>query len=61
MKPFTTLATILLALIALAHLYRIVMPFEVVVANCVIPQWASFLGLILASTLALMVWRESRP
>jgi hypothetical protein len=60
MKPFTTIASILLALIALAHFYRIVMPFEVVVAGCVIPQWASFAGLIVAGTLALMVWRESR-
>jgi len=60
MKPFTTLATILFALIALAHLYRIVMPFEVVVAGCSIPQWASFVGLLVAATLALMVWRESR-
>ncbi len=61
MKPFSTIASILFALIALAHLYRIVRPFEVVVGGCSIPQWASFIGLIVAATLALMVWRESRP
>ncbi len=59
-KPFSTLASILFALIALAHLYRIVRPFEVVVGTCSIPQWASFIGLIVAATLAVMVWRESR-
>ena len=61
MKPFTTVAVLIFALIALAHLYRIVVPFEVVVAGCVIPQWASIAGLVVAATLALMVWRESRP
>jgi hypothetical protein len=60
MKPFSTVASIMFALIALAHLYRIVMPFEVVVAGCSIPQWASIAGLIVAATLSLMVWRESR-
>ena len=60
MKPFTTIAVLIFSLIALAHLYRIIMPFEVVVAGCAIPQWASFIGLIVAATLALMVWRESR-
>ena len=60
MKPFTTVAVLIFALIALAHLYRIVRPFEVVVGGCSIPQWASIAGLIVAATLALMVWRESR-
>jgi hypothetical protein len=60
MKPFTTVAVLIFALIALAHLYRVVRPFEVVVAGCSIPQWASIAGLIVASVLALMVWRESR-
>ena len=60
MKPFTTLAALLFALIALAHLYRVVRPFEVVVAGCSIPQWASIAGLIVAGALAIMLWRESR-
>jgi hypothetical protein len=60
MKPFTTLAIILLALIALAHLYRLVRPFEVVVSGTILPQWISAVGLIVAGTLAVMMWRESR-
>ena len=33
MKPFATLATILLGIVALAHLYRLIMPFEAVIAG----------------------------
>ena len=60
MRPFTTLAVLLFGLIALAHLYRLIRPFEVVVAGTAIPQWVSLVGLIVAGGLALMLWRESR-
>jgi hypothetical protein len=60
MKPFTTLAIVIFALIALLHLYRLVRPFEVVVHGMVVPQWVSIAGLIVAGALALMLWRESR-
>ena len=60
MKPFTRIAAVLLGIVALAHLYRIFRPFEVVVAGQVIPQWASFVGLIVAGLVSLMLWRESR-
>ena len=60
MKPFTRLAAALFAVIALAHLYRIIRPFEVVIAGNVIPQWASIAGLVVAGALSLMLWRESR-
>jgi hypothetical protein len=60
MKPFTTLAVLILGLIALVHLYRLVRPFEVVVAGTVVPQWVSIAGLVVAGGLALMLWREAR-
>jgi hypothetical protein len=60
MKPFTSLAIVVFALIALIHLCRLVRPFEVVVQGMVIPQWVSVVGLVVAGALALMVWRESR-
>ena len=60
MKPFTTLAAIFLALIALVHLYRLVRPFEVVVAGNVLPLWFSIVGAVVAGVLSLMLWRESR-
>ena len=60
MKPFTKIASLLFALIALAHLYRLVHPFEFAIAGCNIPQWASLGGAIVAGTLAFMLHRESR-
>jgi len=60
MKPFTNLAAIVFALIALIHLYRLIRPFEVVVHGMVVPQWASIAGLIVAGGLALMLSREAK-
>jgi hypothetical protein len=60
MKPFTTVAVLIFTIIALAHLYRLVQPFEVTVASAPIPTWASAAGLVVAGVLALMVRRESR-
>lgn len=59
-KPFTTLAVIALALFTLVHLYRLIRGLEVVVNGNTIPQWISGVVAIVAGTLALMVWRESR-
>jgi hypothetical protein len=60
MRPFTTLAILIFALIALVHLYRLIKPFPVIVGGTAVPQWISLVGLIVAGLLALMVWRESR-
>jgi hypothetical protein len=60
MKPFTTVAAVLLGVIALAHLYRLVRPFEITVAGNAVPQWISIVGLIVAGGISLMLWRESR-
>ena len=60
MKPFTTLAVLLLALLALGHLYRLIRGLEVVVNGMTVPQWISGVLAIIAGALALMVWRESR-
>ena len=60
MKPFTTLAAIVLALFALVHVYRFVRGLEVIVNGHTIPQWVSGVVAVVAGALALMVWRESR-
>ena len=58
MKPFTTIAVVFLALIALVHLFRLFAGWEVVVVGFAIPVWWSAFGLLVAGGLALMVWRE---
>ena len=60
MKPFTTIAVIILAILALAHVYRFVRGLEVVVNGNAIPLWVSAVVALIAAVLALMVWRESK-
>ncbi len=59
MKPFTTIAVAVFSLIAIAHLLRLFLGWEVSVVGFVIPVWWSALGLAVAGGLALMVWREA--
>ncbi len=61
MKPGTTGAMILLALISLIHLLRVVMGVPVTVGTTAIPTWASVVGMLIAGTLSVLLWRESRP
>jgi hypothetical protein len=60
MKPFTSIAIVIFALIAFAHLCRLIWGCEVVVSGTVIPLWVSVVGLIVSAGLAVMLWRESR-
>ena len=59
-KPFTTIAAIVFLLMALAHLYRIAVGFDVTVGAVQIPQWVSWIALIVTGLLATMLFRESR-
>jgi len=60
MKPYTTAAAALLGVVALAHLYRLIRPFEVVIAGWSVPQWVSAAALIVTGGISVMLWRESR-
>ena len=60
MKPFTTLAAVIFALVALAHGYRLATHFVVIIGSHTLPMWSSVVGLILAAGLAFMLWREGR-
>lgn len=59
MKTGSLLAVILLSLVALAHLVRLVLGWEVTVAGEIIPQWASIAGILIPATLAVMLWKEA--
>ena len=60
MKPFTTLAIVIFTIVAVVHLLRILMGWEVIIQGAVVPMWASHLGLLIAGGLAFLLWRESR-
>lgn len=60
MKPFTTIATLFLGLLALMQLARLVMRWEVSISSMPVPVWISALAFLVAGGLALMLWKENR-
>jgi high-affinity Fe2+/Pb2+ permease len=59
-KPFTTIAIVVLALIALLQLLRFLLRWEVTLNGAVVPVWLSGIAFVIAGGLAVMVWREHR-
>ena len=59
-KPFTIAAIALFSLIALLHLLRLTLGWEVTVDGVTVPVWMSGIAFAIAAGLAVMVWRESR-
>ena len=59
MKPFTTIAVVVFALVALLQLLRVIAGWEVVINGIAIPVWASVVAFVVAATLAVMLWREA--
>ena len=60
MKPFTTIAASVFALVAFMHVLRLFLGWEVTVNGAAIPMSVSALGLVIAVSLAFMLWRENR-
>ena len=60
MKPVTMGATILLAVVSLAHLMRILFGVHVTVADAYVPMWVSGVAFVVADVLAIMLWRGAR-
>jgi hypothetical protein len=58
MKPFTKIASILLALVGLLHLARVILNTQVIVGSLEIPTWVSIVGFIVPSLLSVGLWRE---
>jgi hypothetical protein len=59
-KPFTTIAIGVFSLVALLHILRLALGWEVTFQGGVVPLWVSVLGAVVAGGLAVMLWRESR-
>ena len=58
MKPFTKIASILLALVGLLHLARVILNMQVIVGSLEIPMWVSIVGFIVPSLLSIGLWIE---
>jgi hypothetical protein len=57
-KPFTTIAVIVLSLIALLQLLRFILKWEVTLNGAIVPVWLSGVAFMIAGALAVLVWRE---
>jgi len=60
MKPGSSIAIVLFALVALGHLVRIVLGLSVTVGSTPVPMWISVGGVIVPAAVAGMLWREGR-
>ncbi|HEX9686511.1 MAG TPA: hypothetical protein VGA25_11750 [Burkholderiales bacterium] len=59
-RPFTSLAALIFAVIALVHLLRVIYGWAVTIVGANVPTWTSVLGLVVAGVLAAGLWWESR-
>jgi hypothetical protein len=59
-KPFTLLAALIFAVIALIHLLRVIYGWAVTVVGVDVPIWGSVVGLVISGILAAGLWWESR-
>jgi hypothetical protein len=60
MKPFTTIAAVVFAFVALLQLLRVMLAWPVSINGIVVPVWASAIAFVIAAGLSVMLWRERR-
>ena len=60
MKPFTMIAAIFFALMALLHAYRLATDFQLIAGSHRIPYEASWIGLAIAALFSWGLFREAR-
>jgi len=60
MKPFTTLAAVVLLVVAAAHVYRLAVSLNVSIDGHILPMWISWVGAAFAALLAIMLIVEAR-
>ena len=52
LKTFTLLASIIFAIVALAHLLRVFMGWPIIIDNWTVPMWLSWIALAVAGGLS---------
>jgi hypothetical protein len=60
MKPFTTIGAVVFALVAVAHLLRLIFSWAIIIDTLTVPYWVSIVGLLIAAILSIMLFREAR-
>lgn len=59
MKPSIALAIVIFAIVAVLHLLRILMGWDVTIGSFGVSMWVSYFALIITAGLAFILWRES--
>jgi uncharacterized membrane protein len=60
MKSANFMATVLLTVVSLAHLFRLIFGVPVTVADRTIPMWVSAVAFVAAGSMAFLLWRSGR-
>lgn len=60
MKPGSTLAFVLMLLVAAAHALRLLFHVAITAGSMAVPAWVGVVGIIVPPGIALLLWRE-RP
>ncbi|MEO8460501.1 MAG: hypothetical protein ABI451_08230 [Dokdonella sp.] len=60
MKPFTLIAVVVFACVALVQLIRLIEAWPVLINGFSVPLWASAMVFAVAAVLSVMLWRENR-
>lgn len=60
MKPYASISAFFLALIAIAHLLRVLAGWTIVINATALPMWPSIVAFVVAGWLSIMLWRESK-
>ena len=58
-KPFTLIAALLFAIMAVAHVYRLATGFQITIGSHSIPVGLSWIATALLALLAVMLFREA--
>ena len=61
MRTGTMLATVVFALVALAHAVRLMLGLQVTVGGTEVPMAVSVVGVAVPLAIVVMLWRENRP
>jgi hypothetical protein len=59
-RPITTIAALIFFGVALLHVYRLFVHFQIVIGSHTIPMWWSYFGVVIPALLAILLLRESR-
>ena len=59
-KPFTSIAALIFALVALVHLLRLIFGWVITFVGADVPMWLSVVGLLVFGVFAAGLWWEAR-